>query len=175
VGRPPDCESPPTGALECLTATGSWQKLRRLDLPAALELAGPAGERRYGVLTGLTASEATIRSGDRVVTALLAEVEPFWDGAFVMLWRPPPGTFPLRPGARGPATDWLRERMARAEGPDAPIEPGRPYDEPRQERVIAFQRARSLEPDGVVGRETAILLGRAEWGPQVPRLAGGAP
>jgi general secretion pathway protein A len=172
---PPDCEGPPVGALECLAAVGTWQKLRRLDLPAALELAGPGGERRYGVLTALTPSEATLRFGDRVVTALLAEVEPFWDGAFVVLWRPPPGELPVRRGTRGPATDWLRRRLARADDTGLPIERSRPYDEGLRERVMAFQQARSLDPDGVVGRETAIVLRRAEWGPDVPRLSAGTP
>jgi general secretion pathway protein A len=172
-GVQPDCERPPPGSLECLTTTGTWQKLRRLDLPAALELSGPEGERLYAVLTGLTPSEATLRFGDRVVTALLAEIEPFWDGAFVMFWRPPPGAFPIQRGARGPATDWLRERMARSEGAVPALERGQPYDEGLQRQVVAFQHARSLEPDGVVGRETAILLRRAEWDTRVPRLSGG--
>jgi general secretion pathway protein A len=172
AGGQPDCERPVSGALECLTAVGTWQKLRRLDLPAVLELAAPGGERRYGVLTSLTPSEATLRFGDRVVTALLPEVEPFWNGGFVLLWRPPPGELPVRRGARGPATDWLRERMARASG--QPAEPGLPYDQALWERVTAFQQARSLEPDGVVGHETAIVLRGAEWGPEVPRLAAGA-
>ena len=171
AGMQPDCERPAPGALECLAAVGTWQKLRRLDLPAALELAAPGGERRYGVLTALTPSEATLRFGDRVVTALLPEVEPFWNGGFVLLWRPPPGELPVRRGARGPATDWLRQRMGRASG--QPIEPGLPYDQALWERVTAFQQARSLEPDGVVGRETAIVLRGAEWGPEVPRLAAG--
>ena len=174
VGAQPDCERPSPGALECLASVGTWQKLRRLDLPAALELAAPGGERRYGVLTALTPSEATLRFGDRVVTALLAEIEPFWDGAFVLLWRPPPGEFPVRRGARGPATDWLRQRMGRADTTGQPAEPGQPYDQVLWERVTAFQQARSLEPDGVVGRETAIILRRAEWGPEVPRLTAGA-
>jgi general secretion pathway protein A len=175
AGGQPDCEGPPAAALECLAAVGSWQKLRRLDLPAALELAGPGGERRYAVLTALTPSEATLRFGDRVVTALLAEVEPFWDGAFVVLWRPPPGELPVRRGASGPATDWLRQRMARAAGAGLLVESGRPYDQGLWERVTAFQQARSLEPDGVVGRETALVLRRAEWGPDVPRLSAGTP
>jgi general secretion pathway protein A len=175
AGGQPSCEAPPSESLECLAAVGTWQKLRRLDLPAALELAGPEGERRYGVLTGLTPSEATLRFGDRVVIALLAEVEPFWDGGFLVLWRPPPGALPVRRGARGPATDWLRQRLARANGEGVPIERGRPYDKALWERVVAFQQARSLEPDGVVGRETAILLKRAEWGPDAPRLSAGAP
>ena len=175
AGGQPDCEGPPAGALECLAAVGTWQKLRQFDLPAALELAGPGGERSYGVLTALTPSEATLRFGNRVVTALLTEVEPFWDGGFVILWRPPPGELPLRRGARGPATDWLRRRMAQTGGDGEAIERGRPYDKALRERVVAFQQARALEPDGVVGRETAILLRRAEWGPDVPRLAIGGP
>jgi general secretion pathway protein A len=173
TGILPDCDRPVPGALECLAAVGTWQKLRRLDLPAALELAGPGGERRYGVLTALTPSEATLRFGDRVVTALLAEIEPFWNGGFVLLWRPPPGDFPVQRGARGPATDWLRQRMARASGQLS--EPGLPYDQNLWERVTAFQRARSLEADGVVSRETAIVLRGAEWGPEVPRLAARVP
>ena len=175
AGAWPDCDGSPVGALECVAAVGTWQKLRRLDVPAVLELADPEGQPRYGVLTSLTPSGATLRFGDRVVTASLAEVEPFWDGAFVVLWRPPPGTLPLRRGARGPAADWLRQRLARTDGSHAPIERGQPYDDALWRRVVAFQQARSLEPDGVVGRETAILLQRAEWGPDVPRLSAGAP
>ncbi len=146
----PDCEGPPAGALECLASVGNWQKLRRLDLPAALELAGPGGERRYAVLTALTPSEATLRFGDRVVTAQLAEVESFWDGTFVILWRPPPVELPVRRGSSGPATDWLRQRMARAAGADLPLENGRPYDQGLWERVTAFR-------------------------PDVPRLSAGEP
>jgi len=175
AGGQPDCEGLSPGALECLAAVGTWRKLRRLDLPAALELVGPDGKRRYPVLTRLTPSEATLHFGDRVVTAPLTEVESFWDGAFVVLWRPPPGALPVRPGARGPVTDWLRERLARADGVGLPVERGQPYDDALRQRVIAFQQARSLDPDGVVGRETAILLQGAERGPDVPRLSAGAP
>jgi general secretion pathway protein A len=169
-----DCDGSLSGALECVAGVGTWQKLRRFDVPAALELADPQGQPRYGVLIALTPSEATLRFGDRVVTAPLAEVEPFWDGAFMVFWRPPPGTLPLRLGARGPAADWLRQRFARTDGSRGPIERGQPYDDALWKRVVAFQQARSLEPDGVVGRETAILLQRAEWGPDVPRLSTGA-
>ncbi len=172
---PPECRGPAPGALECLAGVGTWRKLRRLDLPVALELVGPDGERRYATVTRLTPSEATLHFGDRVVTAPLSEVELFWDGAFIVLWRPPPGTLPVRLGARGPAADWLRERLARADGASRPVEPGRPYDQGLWHRVVAFQQARSIEPDGVVGRETAMLLQVAARGPDVPRLAAGTP
>jgi general secretion pathway protein A len=166
------CGSPP-GGLECLAEVGTWRKLRRLDMPAALELVGPDGERRYAALTTLTPTEATLSFGGRVVTAPLGEVEPFWDGAFVVLWRPPPGGLPVRLGARGPAADWLWERMGHADGVVRPLERGRPYDQALWKRVVAFQQARSLEPDGVVGRETAILLQGAARGSEEPRLSAG--
>jgi general secretion pathway protein A len=170
-----DCASPSLGALECLATVGTWRKLRRLDLPAALELVGPSGERRYAVLITLTTSDATLRFGDRVVTVPLSEVESYWEGFFVVLWRPPPGPLPVRPGARGPAADWLRQRLARADGVGLPVEQGQPFDEALRLRVIAFQQARALEPHGVVDRETAILLQGMERGPDVPRLSAGMP
>jgi general secretion pathway protein A len=157
-----DCERPAPGALECLAAVGTWQKLRRLDLPAALELAAPGGERRYGVLTALTPSEATLRFGDRVVTALLAEVEPFWNGGFVLLWRPPTADVPVRRGARESAPDWLLQPTARVPGEPGPA--GRLYDQSRWERV-------ALHANAVVGYETAFL-GAAEREPEAPRLGG---
>jgi hypothetical protein len=154
AGAPPDCEAPPPGFLACLAAVGTWEKLRRFDMPAALELLSPGGERRYAGLTTLTPSEATL--------------------SFVVLWRPPPGGLPVRLGARGPAADWLRDRMGRADGVGL-IEPGRPYDKALWKRVVAFQQARSIEPDGVVGWETAILLQGVTRGTYEPRLSTGPP
>ncbi|HWC02192.1 MAG TPA: AAA family ATPase [Methylomirabilota bacterium] len=170
-----DCGSPPLGMLECFTTVGTLRKLRRLDLPAALELVGPSGTRRYAVLTALTPSEATFRFRDRSVTVPVSEVEAVWEGLFIVLWRPPPGPLPVRPGTRGPAADWLREQLARADGADLPVERGQPFDEALRQRVVAFQQARSLEPHGVVDRETAILLQGTERVSDVPRLSGGTP
>ena len=169
------CEGLAPGSLECLTIVGTWRKIRRLDLPAALELVGPEGQRHYAVLTALTELDATLDLGEHVVTVPMTEVEAFWDGTFVTLWRPPPGPLPVRLGARGPAADWLRERLARVDGAGEPVERGRPYDQHLWQRVVAFQQARSLEPDGVVGRETAILLQGAERPPDMPRLSTGTP
>jgi general secretion pathway protein A len=171
AGAPPDCHAPPPGGLECLATVGTWRKLRRLDLPAVLELVGPDGERRYAALGRLTPLEATLSFAGRAITAPLAEVEPLWDGAFIVLWRPPPGALPVRLGARGPAADWLRERMMRADGAGRPVEAGRPYDQALWKRVVAFQQARAIEADGVVDQETAILLQGAVRGSDEPRLS----
>ena len=176
AGGPPDCEIPPAGTLECLAAVGTWQKLRRLDLPAALELVGPGGEQRYGVLTGLTASEATIRFGDRVVTALLAEVEPFWDGSLRR-----PLAAPAR-GAPGPArSQWPCRRLA----PTAHGAGCRRRSADRERPAVRpgpVGAGHGL-PAGPLGSSpTAWSVARprwsgggAEWGPDVPRLSAGTP
>ena len=168
---------PPAGALECLATVGGWQKLRRLDLPAALELAGPGGERRYAVLTALTPSEATLRFGDRVVTAPLSR-----GGALLgrRLRRPLAASArwrcPVRRGARGPAADWLR----RAHGP------GR-WRRTRRSRAAgrtttpcgSWSRpssgARSLEPTASSAARRPCSCSSAERGPDVPRLSAGTP
>jgi general secretion pathway protein A len=175
AGAPADCQGPQPEALECLAAIGTWRKLRRLDLPAVLELVSADGERRYALLSRLTPSEATLSFGGRDITAPLGDVEPLWDGGFVVLWRPPPGGVPVRLGARGPAADWLRDRIGRADGAVRPAEAGRPYDQALWKRVVAFQQARAIEADGVVGEETAILLQGAARGSDEPRLVADAP
>jgi general secretion pathway protein A len=173
AGPAPDCATLAAGGLQCVPMVGAWRKLRRLDLPAVIELAGAGGERRYAAVTGLRGSRVSLRIGGRPVESSPAEVEPYWDGAFLVLWPPPRVSLPIRLGAAGPAADWVREHLARAEGGPAPEGRGRPYDEALRARVVAFQRARALEPDGVVGRETAMVL--ASLGVGVPRLSGAVP
>ena len=175
AGTRPDCDGSPSGAFECVAAIGTWQKLRRLDVPAVLELADPEGQPRYGVLTSLTPSGATLRFGDRVVTASLAEVEPFWDGAFVVLLATAARDAPaparssraccrLAPPAVCPDRRLPRDRSSGAS----------PTTTPCGSASWPSSKPDRFEPDGVVGRETAILLQRAEWGPDVPRLSTGA-
>jgi len=109
--------------------TGTWNVIRRLDVPAMLTLMTPTGERHYAMVTALGADTVTLDLASRPVTLLLNDVERFWDGAFVALWRTPDlAATPLKPG------DDLRQR------------------------VVAFQRANGLRADGVVGEETLLRL-----------------
>jgi general secretion pathway protein A len=172
---PPDCWVSAPGGLECVTTVGTWRKLRRLDLPAVLELTSPDGEPRYAALVALAPAHATLRVGGRELTIPLPEVDRWWDGRFVVVWRPPAVAMPIGPGARGAAVEWLHERLARVDAAPAPGAGARVWDEALQRRLVRFQQAQGLQPDGVVGWETAILLqGRDAGAPRLTVASTGA-
>jgi general secretion pathway protein A len=153
-GRPA-CEPGRSAGLKCLSKAGSWNRLRRFDLPVILELVTPAGERHRVALVALGEESATLALGGREFTFPLSEVDRLWDGQFILLWKAPPiGSRLLSPGMRGTGVEWLRTRLDTLEGKGSRDPRHDVYDEELKQRVLAFQRSRSLDPDGLVGEET---------------------
>jgi N-acetylmuramoyl-L-alanine amidase len=76
---------------------------------------------------------------------------------------------PLRRGDTGPLVSALCDVLRRATGadasPDGAARTGADavFDEELERRVRAFQQERGLLADGVVGRQTAIVLDAARW------------
>jgi general secretion pathway protein A len=166
------CEYGYQAGLRCLLRTGTWTVLRRFDLPAILALVTPGGQKRYVVLTGLDDGRATLQIGERRLTFSTVEVERFWDGPFVLLWKLPiVGPVPLKPGTRGQDILWLRQRLGDVDGNAASPNGGQVYDEELKRRVVAFQRTESLTPDGIVGEETLVRLSAATPSPGAPSLS----
>jgi general secretion pathway protein A len=171
-----DCEYGREAGLRCLLRAGTWTVLRRLDLPAILPLVSPGGERRYVVLTGLDGERATVQVGERRIVVPTVELERFWDGPAVMIWKPPiVGPWPLRRGMSGKDVAWLRRRLDEIEGRPAPAATNQVYDEELQRRVVVFQQAGSLTPDGIAGEETLVRLGAAALRSNAPSLSGDRP
>jgi general secretion pathway protein A len=166
------CDGGRGDGLRCLARTGSWTKVRRYDLPAVLELAPPAQARHYALVTGFGGRTVNLEIGGRPFTVPLSEVDPLWDGMFIVVWRPPALTnVPLAPGMRAKDVEWLRDRLAVVDGiADGPTD-RQLYDSALKERVIGFQRSRVLDPDGLVGEETLAQLMVAANEPGVPRLS----
>jgi general secretion pathway protein A len=160
------CERGRVEGLVCLFRTGTWTRVRRLDRPAIVELVAPGGQRRYATVVGLDEDTATLDVGGRRYVFPLSEIDRYWEGTFIMLWKGP--AQPMSVGSRGKDVEWLRLRIAEADG--AP--PGGPqsdvFDEALRARVIALQRSKGLEADGVVGENTLIHLTSRD--PDVPRL-----
>ena len=172
----PGCEVGRVAGLRCLSRTGTWTVLRRLNLPAILELATPDGRKHHVVLTGIDGERATLQIGPRQVTLPRAEIERFWDGPFVMVWKSPvAGPLPLQPGMRGRDVAWLRQRLGALDGQPAPANAGQVYDDELKRRVAAFQRVESLAPDGIAGEETLVRLAAATSGGNGPSLNGVRP
>jgi len=73
---------------------------------------------------------------------------------------------PLRRGDTGPLVSALRDVLRRATGADVVVPPDDAeavFDADLERRVRAFQQDRGLLADGVVGRQTAIVLDAARW------------
>jgi general secretion pathway protein A len=154
--------------LRCLAKMGTWKVLRRLDLPAMLTLAASNGDRHYATLTALGDDTATLDVAGETVTLPLAEIERFWDGAFVALWRAPGLTSAdLRPGMSNRDVAWLRQQLAGGGSVDRTTT----YDDELKRRVVAFQRANGLTPDGIVGDETLVRLTAMAADARMPSLS----
>jgi len=166
------CDGGRDDGLRCLARTGSWTKLRRYDLPAVLELASPTQARHYALVTGFGGQTVNLEIGGRPFTVPLSEVDPLWDGVFIVVWRPPALTnVPVAPGMRAKDVEWLRDRLAAVDGVADDATDRRLYDRALKERVIGFQRSRVLDPDGLVGEETLAQLMVAAYESGVPRLS----
>lgn len=146
-----------TGArqgLGCLLSTsGSLDQLRSLDRPAVLTLHLPGRGDSAVLLTGLSATEATVALDGRAHRLALGELALAWQGEFGLLWRLPPGY--AADGSRSAAlTPWLDEHLRTALPPQA-------ASSPVATRLRAFQARHGLRPDGRLGPVTLMQLNRA--------------
>jgi general secretion pathway protein A len=165
------CERGRSERLQCLFKTGTWGKLRRFNLPAIIELSTPTGDRRYATVVALDEQNATLDFGGRRHTFPLSEIDLYWDGPFILLWKAPVlSSVPIRPGTRGKDVEWVREQFAELDGVPGGGRNRQVFDDDLRARVIAFQRSRSLMADGIVGEETLTHLSTALRDPKVPRL-----
>ena len=168
----PTCETGRSTGLKCLSMVGSWNKLRRFDLPAILELEVPTAGKYRVALVALGEGTATLELGGREYTLPLREIDRFWDGDFLLLWKAAPvGSRLISPGMRGKDVGWLRGRLDELEGHMGKVPDPDIYDEALKRRVLDFQRSRSLVPDGLVGGETLAQLTRAIRDPGTPSLS----
>jgi general secretion pathway protein A len=157
--------------LQDLVLTGNRSMLRLLDLPAVVAL-HPPGARgpRYVALTGLDEAQVTV-SVDGSVRPMNSDVlEQLWSGEAHVLWRDFDGLGPmLRSGARGIAVVRLQKLLRQVGALSG--EPTGTFDVATADAVLAFQRAHRLDPDGVVGPLTTIVLYTTAGGYPRPTLA----
>jgi general secretion pathway protein A len=164
AGSEEACLQAANAGLECLHETGGLDALRRYNRPALLGLADDDGALHQAVVTALWDSSAQLLLGDAGHEVPLAELEPRWNGEFLLLWKPSldgPGNLSL--GMSGEPVQHLRLQLMRAMGIDPEAVPPAEilstyFDASLQLLVLEFQREHGLVQDGVAGSRTRALL-----------------
>ncbi len=156
------CERAQSLGWRCVTRTGTWNNLRRYDRSAVLTLHDAGGGRYWVLGQALPEGMAVLRADNLEERFPIGTVDPAWLGEYTLLWQPPPiQASDLVPGLHGTAVRWLRERLDAALGPGEPPPDPLSFDAELQQRVIAFQRSRGLNDDGIIGTQTLIELSLA--------------
>ena len=138
-------------------------QIRRLDLPAVLEMFHPTRhDTCYVALLRLEGEQAVVAgTAGAPVRVPLAEVDRWWTHQAIFLWR----DYDLAQSDPTRTAAWAREALGRlgylGQDPDLPG------------AVARFQRDAQLAADGVVGNRTVMSLYIRGRYPR-PRLSGGA-
>lgn len=146
--------------LRCLSEHGTLTRLEHFNRPAILLL--QYGDRRQSVLMKeLDGDGATIVGAQASRRISRKSLTRLWTGSFIMVWRANGEVSYIRDNMIGEVVAWLRRRLTHAMGPSPDLEPGsqpRIFDQQLAARVQQFQQAHGLEPDGIVGPRTQIML-----------------
>ena len=153
--------------------SGNLGALLRVDYPAVLELALPAiPGKRYISIVG-------VENGQLLVSPLImernslsfGEIEKHWSGRSFLLWNDPLNLLTRMPlGARGDHIKRLQGLLKEVGAFSGPLTGV--YDSSTLSAIKEFQSSRGIEPDGIVGDQTLMLLYRSSDCTEVPRLAG---
>ncbi|QQS53483.1 MAG: AAA family ATPase [Candidatus Competibacteraceae bacterium] len=165
------CEWVKTQDLRCLTGRDDWDMLRRFNRPAVLRLTvNPGGIPTTALLRTLKGDEATLEIAGQAMTVPLTQLAPLWTGQYLLLWRPQIDLPLIGPGNTGEAVRWLRRRLALAA--DQPgIEPlSATFDNALGKQLRVFQQDNGLQPDGLAGGRTLVLLNNLAPTPDMPAL-----
>jgi type II secretory pathway predicted ATPase ExeA/peptidoglycan hydrolase-like protein with peptidoglycan-binding domain len=145
--------------LRCFEARGDWELIGRLNRPALISLNAPDGRQIHGMVSALDRGKAAFMIDGREHLVALDQLTPYWSGEFLLLWRPPTVYRRLlHQGLRGDDVVWLRNQLSAVNGVAPATQDAIVFDEALTDEVIAFQRARGLKVDGLVGSETLVHL-----------------
>ena len=157
--------------LECLENAGSLSLLGLLDRPAILRLYTADEKPFHATLVGLEGQRLALMIDGRIRELPAAELERYWLGEFILLWRPMlPAAREIRRGDQGVPVAWLARSLPASPGTPGEETGGGVFDDRLEARVKQFQLRHGLLPDGIAGPKTLILLNQ-RLGTPGPRLA----
>jgi len=163
------CKQAESYSLNCLYKHGNLNSLKRHNRPAILTLTNSQGKNHYITITSIDGNLATVFSNNIAYTIRLSDLDKYWYGKFILLWRKPEYySSAIRPGERGNIINWLNTQLMKINGTQS-AEIISSYDNRLIEKVKAFQLQQGLTADGIVGPVTVIHL-NTQSGVKVPSL-----
>jgi general secretion pathway protein A len=171
TGGTDPCTQATQQGLDCLTQRGTLSQLQLYNRPAILLVNDDGDGSHQIVLTHLDDEHARIELGGTTHEIKIGELLRYWNGDYVMLWRP--GTSQVKalsPGMHGADVRWLRESLQHLRGQrnDGPVSDV--FDAELGNLVRDFQRQHRLTVDGIAGVQTQIALASAVAGTDAPLL-----
>ncbi len=165
------CAVSTNGGLKCIFGKASWQTVVGFNRPVLITLTDPAGRRANAVVLAVDGDRVILAVREGRISTNVDSVMPLWAGDYLVLWRPPSVyRRMLALGAKGRDVAWLKNRLAKIYGEPASMVNKATFDLGLYEKVIAFQKSRGLDPDGVVGAQTMIHLNTSAEGSDLPLL-----
>lgn len=164
------CDQAQRAGLRCMFQQGALGSLRKLNRPAIMSLRDRNGEPHHLVLAGLGFDDAELLLGGERFTISVADLTTYWDGDYLLLWRPYTATPTLSVGMRGEDVVKLRRGLESIDGNPLPADDPALFDDVLAEHVRRFQRSRQLAADGIVGARTQIALSTELGPPDTPLL-----
>ncbi|MDC0661901.1 ExeA family protein [Marinobacter sp. SS21] len=170
---PVACEFAKSRSLDCLYREGTRRSLEQLNRPAILRLVDEQGATRFVALASLDSDHARLQlpNGEQQ-TVRFGELERYWFGDFIILWRLPPYLSENRNSQLASSKElWLSAQLmqlAELYGNDVDERTRvKAMDYPSQVRW--YQGKKGLKVDGIAGAMTLIQVNN-DLNPGVPRL-----
>ena len=170
IGTQTPCGFASRNQLDCWHKNGTFGDLVHLNRPALLKMLSDGGEIFYVALLALKGDRVKLGQGVRTMETSRTRLEQYWSGEFTLLWRRPADfSRTLRPGNKSDFVAWVRDKISYLEGQKVAAAGLAVYDFSLIDRVRSLQRRCGLRVDGLVGRETVILINSLTSG--VPMLS----
>ena len=156
--------------LACVQQPANRWILREFNRPAIFYLTGNNGEKRYAVIRSIEGDRVTIQLDLQQWNIDLSELEEHWQDHITLIWIKPPGyEKDIQKGDSGDVVQWLASQLDRVQGKMIPPRAFPKMDTLLAERLMDFQKAQGLVPDGIAGPRTLMRINE-RIGLQSPRL-----
>jgi general secretion pathway protein A len=144
--------------LRCLTSVTDWANLLGMNRPLLLQLKQD-DQHRLLLLKHVDGEWLLVNNGNQDGVIKRSQLMRFWNGGYIMLWRPLTEIALIGEGSSGSAVTWLRKRLQSFDGIKPPVIVGVDrFDTKLEDRLKAFQQRQGLTADGVAGEQTMIHL-----------------